>query len=125
MSMGRIAIIAYVAFLIGYAWFKYSAAAPPEFSIAYAQSVAILVVLTGIIPFIAAYALLKAWPLGWLGSRVTGLLIGLIVCVGGYAAFWAFFISPSAPDVSLASVAVRGIGWGLVQGGLASIAADR
>lgn len=122
--LGRAAFIGYFLFLIGYAAYKYSVAAPPEFSSEYVQSVAILVLMTGVAPFLLAYLLLKMIKLRRLAASITGLLLGLVFCVIGYGAFWWFFIAPGGAAPALYEVAVRGVGWGLLQGGLAAVAAN-
>ncbi len=124
MPLGRIAIVAYVIFLAGYSWYKYSVAAPPEFSAGYAQSVAILVLMTGVAPFLIAYGVLKAVRLKRLSASLTGLIVGMLACVAGYAAFWWFFIVPGGAAPAVYDVAIRGVGWGLLQGGIASMAAN-
>ena len=122
--MGKFAWAGYLLFLVGYSAYKYSVAAPPEFSALYAQSVAILVGLTGIAPFFLTFAVFKPLPIKRFAASGAGLLLGLLFCVAGYAAFWAVVINPSGYGVPLMEVATRGIGWGLLQGGLAAIAAN-
>ncbi len=121
--MGRLAGIGYVLFLGFYAWWKYQAAAPDEFSVGYAQSVAILVGLTGVAPFLLTLLLLKAAPLRRFAASIAGVVLGVAFCVAGYALFWQLFISPyGGPE--MVEVALRGVGWGALQGGLAAIAAN-
>ncbi|GJL95794.1 MAG: hypothetical protein DHS20C05_21990 [Hyphococcus sp.] len=122
--LSRVAFIGYAVFLIGYSTYKYSVAAPPSFSPEYAQSVAILVLLTGVAPFLLAYLLLKLSRMNRFGASVVGLLLGLVFCVIGYGAFWWFFIAPGGQAPALYEVALRGVGWGMLQGGLAAIAAN-
>ncbi len=124
MTLSRVALMGYGVFLAFYTWYKYSVAAPPEFSVGYVQSVIILVLMTGVTPFVVAYALLKAVKLKRLPASIVGLAVGLIFCVAGYAAFWWFFIAPNGSAPAVYDVAVRGVGWGLLQGGLAAIAAN-
>ncbi|NOX83419.1 MAG: hypothetical protein GXP06_10630 [Alphaproteobacteria bacterium] len=124
MPLGRMAIIAYVIFLGLYSWYKYSVAAPPEFDIGYARSVVILVLMTAVAPFALTYGVLKLAGLARLSALLTGLGVGLVVCVAGYAAFWWFFIVPGGAAPAVYDVAIRGVGWGLLQGGLASIATN-
>ena len=124
MKIGRLALIGYAIFLVGYSWWKYSVAAPAEFSAAYAQSVAVLVLMTGVVPFLLTFGAIKAAGVRGVAGGALGLIFGAIFCVGAYAAFWALFIAPSAADVAVTEVALRGVGWGLLQGGLASIAAN-
>ncbi len=124
MSLGRIAIVVYVIFLAFYSWYKYSVAAPPEFNVDYAHSVAILVLMTGVAPFVLSYGVLKIAGLKRFSAMLTGLFVGLIACVAAYAAFWWFFIVPGGAAPAAYDVAIRGVGWGLLQGGLASIAAN-
>ncbi|MEK7265020.1 MAG: hypothetical protein AAB227_02875, partial [Pseudomonadota bacterium] len=90
-----------------------------------AQSVAMLVALTGVAPFLLSLGALKALRLKGVAGAAAGLLLGLVLCVAGYAAFWAVIIAPSGAPVAMTAVAVRGVGWGLLQGGLAAIAAGR
>ena len=121
--MGRIAWIGYLLFLGFYTWWKYQAAAPDDFSVGYARSVAILVGLTGVAPFLLAFVLLKAAPLKRLAASIIGVIFGVVFCVAGYALFWKLFIAPyGGPEMM--EVALRGIGWGALQGGLAAIAAN-
>lgn len=125
MTQSRLGWIGYLVFLAGYAAYKYLVAAPPSFSPAYAQSVAILVMLTGVAPFLATFLILKVARLGHVPQMVTSLLLGLALCVAGYALFWFLFLSSLAQGPQLVEVAPRGIGWGLAQGALAGFAASR
>ncbi len=124
MPLGRMAIVAYVIFLGFYSWYKYSVAAPPEFDIGYVHSVIILVLMTAVTPFALTYGVLKIAGLKRLSAMLTGLGVGLIFCVAAYAAFWWLFIVPGGAAPAVYDVAIRGVGWGLLQGGLASIAAN-
>ncbi len=124
MSVNRLGYVAYVVLLIGYAIYKYSVAAPPVFSQGYAQSVAILVFITAVAPFLIAVTSLKSIRLGLVMHIAAGLLLGLAACVGGYALFWKLFISGTGAEApAVAEVALRGVGWGLAQGALAAAAA--
>ena len=60
MSIAKLGLIGYVIFLAVYSVYKYNADVPSEFSLAYVQSVAILVAMTGIAPFLFAHFALKA-----------------------------------------------------------------
>ena len=121
--MGRLAWVGFFIFVVGYAWWKYQAAAPDEFSMGYARSVAILVALTGVAPFLIAFIILRSAPLKRIAASITGVLLGVVLCVGGYALFWKLFISPyGGPE--MIDVATRGIGWGALQSALAAIAAN-
>lgn len=122
--MNKLAWLGYALFLAGYSYYKYAVAAPPEFSAEYAQSVVLLVALTGVAPFFFAFFMLKALKLKRLAASGVGLLLGVGACVAGYAAYWAMVIEPAGIDAPLTAVAMRGIGWGLLQGGLAAIAAN-
>ena len=106
-------------FLAGYAAYKYVVAAPPEFSAAYAQSVAILVLLTGVMPFILAMVSLRVINPGHMARLIIGLLVGLVACVGGYALFWTLFLASIDRGPPVDAVAIRGVGWGLAQGAIA------
>lgn len=120
--MGRLAWVAYFLFLVFYAWWKYQAAAPDVFSVGYAQSVAILVGLTGVAPFIATLLILKAAPLSRIPAGAVGVVLGVLGAVAGYALFWKLYISPyGGPEMM--DVALRGIGWGALQGAIAAVAA--
>ena len=123
MRLGALAMIGYVVFLAGYSIYKYSVAAPAEFSQAYAISVAILITLTGVAPFMLTFGALKSLHAKGFANSALGLVLGLVFCVAGYAAFWYVSIAPSGADVAMTAVAMRGIGWGLLQGGLAAVAA--
>ncbi len=121
--MSGIAWFGYLLFLGLYAWWKYQAAAPDDFSVGYARTVAILVGLTGVAPFLLAFLLLKAAPLKRFAASIAGVALGIVFCVGGYALFWKLFIAPYGGPEML-EVALRGVGWGALQGGLAAIAAN-
>ena len=122
--MSKLAWLGYALFLAGYGYYKYAVAAPPTFSPEYAKSVALLVVFTGVAPFVFALLWLKTLKLNRLLASAVGLLLGLVACVAGYAAYWAMVIEPAGIEAPLTAVAMRGIGWGLLQGGLAAIAAN-
>lgn len=125
MTRRRLGWVGYLIFLAGYAAYKYLVAAPPSFSPVYAQSVAILVVLTGVVPFLGTFLVLKVFSLGHIPQMATGLLLGVLLCVAGYALFWFLFLSSLAGGPQLVDVATRGIGWGFAQGALAGFAASR
>lgn len=121
--MGRFAWIAFFIFLVFYAWWKYQAAAPAEFSVGYARSVAILVGLTGVAPFLLTFLVVKAAPLKRFAASISGVLLGIVCGVAGYALFWKLYISPyGGPEMM--DVALRGVGWGALQGAMAAIAAN-
>lgn len=123
MSVRRIAFVAYSVFLAGYSWYKYQVAAPAEFSSAYLQSVAVLVLMTGVAPFFLALATAKLIRVSGLARIALGLIAGLVFCVAGYAEYFTLFIAGNVPGVTLIDVALRGAGWGLAQGALAAMAA--
>lgn len=125
MTRGRLGLIAYVIFLVAYSWYKYSVAAPQEFSAGYAQSVVILVLMTGVAPFVIALAALKVSNAKRFAAGVVGIVVGLVACVVGYAAFWWLFIAPAGAAPAAYDVAARGVGWGVMQGALAALAAGR
>ena len=124
MSIGKLGLIGYIIFLAVYSVYKYNADLPSEFSPAYVQSVGILVAMTGVAPFVLAHFGLKTIGVRGIAGSLLGLLMGLVACVGGYAAFWWFFIAPQGAAPAVYDVATRGIGWGLLQGGLASLTAN-
>ena len=112
--------IAYSVFLIAFAAFKYLSAAPDAFSSQYAISVVILVVLTGVIPFVVAARL--AGRVGSTSSRWgVAMVSALIVCCAGYAGYFKLFIEPQNLGVSMSDVALRGIYAGTIQGVLAAL----
>lgn len=114
------AIAAYLVFLAGFAAFKYLAAAPPEFSSGYAISVAILVILTGVLPY--ALAVLFASRAGTRGGAwITATLVATIACCAAYAGYWAVFIAPSGADVPMLAVALRGLYAGSLEALLAAL----
>lgn len=117
--------VGFLLFLAGYAAYKYSVAAPPQWSPAYATSVAALVALTGIAPFIASLLAGTAAPGGFAARLVVGAVVGSAVCVAGYAVFFYLFIAPNAPNADVLDVARRGVGWGALQGVLGALAASR
>lgn len=121
--MRPIAWIGYAVFLAFYAWWKYTSAAPAEFSTVYAQSTAVLVFLTGVVPFLLTWGVLKrGTPSGPLAA-LAGVALGALFCVAGYALYWMIFIAGNLGAPAIYTVAARGIGWGIAQGALASIAA--
>ena len=124
MTTGRLALIAYLLFLAGYSWYKYAVAAPAEFSPGYAQSVVILVLMTGVAPFLIAFGGLKVSGLRRFPAVAGGLVLGLVACVAGYAGYWWLFLAPNGGAPAVYDVAARGVGWGLLQGGIAAIAAN-
>lgn len=109
----------YAVFLLVFGAYKYFAAAPAEFSMAYAVSVAILVVLTGVVPFVAALFLASRASEGAVALLIA-VFVGLVTCCAGYAAYWALFIQPSGADVPVIAVALRGVYAGPIEGLLAT-----
>lgn len=112
--------ILYALFLVLYAAMKVMAV--PEAAAAldagYLTSTAIVTVLTGVLPFVLTWLLIRTRPRA--ASRLAlGLLAATTLCVAGYAAFWYFFI-PADPAIRppLGAVAQRGILPGLVMGGI-------
>lgn len=113
--------IGFWIFFAVYAYIKYARGFNGTFSIAYTQSVVILLFLTAIIPYLFAY-----WG-AQLGKRIhpgLGVLAafasGLGLCVGGYATYYFVFIAPNNPQIALSLVAPRGVWPGLVMGALAA-----
>ncbi len=79
--------------------------------------------MTGVAPFALTYIAVQLSGLVDVAAGVLGLVLGLAFCVTGYAGFFVLFIAGNAPDVTLIDVAMRGVGWGLLQGALAAIVA--
>ena len=94
-------------FLIYYIYDKYMGAAPETFSLAYAKTVAIIVLLTAIIPFIISYFLLKI--VKGSGGYILALLVPTICSALGYAAFFYKFIAPFTSEVALMQVVPRSL----------------
>lgn len=120
MTSSRAAYLAYAVFLIAFAAFKYWSAAPETFAAGYAISVGILVMLTGVIPFVLASQIGKrqgSTIMRWVAS----LGVGVVTCCLGYAAYWALFIEPNGADVPVIAVALRGLIAGPIQGILAGL----
>ena len=125
MSRRRLATVLYVAFLVGYSFMKYGAAAPPSFSGPYARSTAILVFLTGVVPFvgtIGVQSMLRDRAM-WIVA-VASVVLATVLCVLGYAAYWSLFLAdvPGVPGV--VNVAMRGVPWGLAMGLIATLYAS-
>lgn len=121
-AMSKIGLIGYPILFILYAYYKYAVAAPDEFSAAYAQSVAVLVLLTAIPPFILGLAFVRGMALRGFVGVMAAAFVGVILCVAGYAAYWWFFLAPIGGAPAVYDVAPRGIGWGLAFGALAGLA---
>jgi hypothetical protein len=120
MISSRAAYVAYAVFLIAFAVFKYSSAAPETFAAEYAISVCFLVMLTGVVPFVLASQVGKrqgSTIMQWLAS----LGVAAVTCCLGYASYWALFIEPSGADVPVLAVALRGLIAGPIEGILAGI----
>lgn len=110
--------LAYAVFLLLFAAFKYFSAAPEGFSPAYAISVAVLVFLTGVIPYFLARLLAgKVDPAA--ARWIAGIVVALLACCAGYAAYFKLFIEPQNLGVAMSDVALRGIYAGSIQGVLA------
>lgn len=125
MRLSTIGLIGYVLFLGVYVFVKYSAAAPPQFSAAYAQNVAILVAMTGVAPFLLCLGAARLIP-GGTPVRLSALaIVGVVLGVAAYALFFVIFIQGAAPGADIVDVARRGVGWGALQGILAALAATR
>lgn len=126
MPLVRIAFAAYLVFLACYAGYAYLSAAPVEATPAYVQSIAVLVLLTGVAPFLATLGVLKfSGARGGPVAFTVGLVLGLVVCVAGYAVYWQFVLAPQGGAPAVYHVIQRGIVWGLLQGALAALAARR
>lgn len=123
MRSSTIGLIGFAVFLSVYGFVKYSAAAPPVFVAAYAQNVAILVALTGVVPFIVCLGVARMMSGALPVKLVVSAFVGVVVCVGAYALFFKLFIEGAAPGVNLVDVAKRGIGWGAIEGALAALTA--
>lgn len=125
MRLSTVGLIGYVIFLGVYAFVKYSAAAPPLFSAAYAQNVAILVAMTGVAPFALCLVAARAIPGGTPVRLTAAAILGVVLCVAAYALFFVIFIQGAAPGANIADVAKRGVGWGALQGLLAALATTK
>ena len=119
MSMKHVKL-AYGVFLILFAAFKYLSAAPSTFNVGYLVSVVVLVVLTGVLPFVLA-SFIAGKAEGSVASWVTALGVAVIACCAGYAGYFKLFIEPQNLEVSMWDVAFRGIYAGSIQGILAAL----
>lgn len=116
------ATYAYVVFLIAFAAFKYLSAAPEAFSTGYAISVVILVILTGVLPYLIARHLAVAVP-GTIGRWLAAIVLGTVACCLAYGVYAAVFILPAgqANLQTLMPIALRGFIAGPVIGLLAGL----
>lgn len=117
MSPRLITIVLFLLFLIGYAIQKYMAAAPPIFVPEYLGIVLLLVLITGVIPFLLAWLGLtgvKSFPAFPILTFVT--TIGLSALA--FSLFWYFSVRhyPNAPP--LLELARRGLAPGLFMGAI-------
>jgi hypothetical protein len=120
MISKRQAYAAFAVFLVAFSVFKYTSALPDGFSIQYMISVCILVVLTGVVPFVLASLVGKR--LASTGMRWTATFgVAVATCCLGYAAYWALFIQPSGAEVPVLAVALRGLIAGPIEGLLAGL----
>jgi hypothetical protein len=100
-------ILLFGLFLVYYIYDKYMGAAPEAFNIAYAKTVAIIVLLTAILPFIISYFSIKA--VKGAGSYILALLLPTICSALGYAVFFYQFIAPFTSEVELMQVVPRSL----------------
>jgi hypothetical protein len=121
MRLSVIGLAGFFAFLGVYAFIKYTAAAPPVFVPEYARSVAILVMLTGVAPFLASLGVARITG-GALPVRlIVGAAAGAALCVAGYALFFKLVVEGAAPGANIVDIARRGLGWGAIEGVLAML----
>lgn len=121
MRTSTIGLLGFLLFLVVYAYVKYAAAAPPQFVAGYAKSVAILVAMTGVAPFLLSLGVARAVPNGLAVKLISSTIAGVVFCVGAYALFFKIFIEGAAPGADIIDVARRGIGWGAIEGALAGL----
>ena len=96
----------WVLFLVGYTALKYFAGYN-AWNTQYAIQVAILVMMTAIVPFYLSKAIVgrSEGAAQWAAA----LLLPVVLCGLGYALFWYFRVKPSFPDVTLATVMPRSL----------------
>lgn len=125
MRVSFVGLAGFAVFFFIYSYVKYSAAAPPKFDFGYAVNVATLVAMTGLAPFFLSLAAARAIP-GAMPTRIlASAVVGVALCVAAYALFFKLFIEGAVPRADLLDVSRRGIGWGALEGVLASLAASR
>jgi len=100
-------IVLFGLFLIYYIYDKYMGAAPETFNLAYAQTIAIIVLLTAVIPFIISSFLVKI--VKGAGGYILALLLPTVCSALGYAAFFYKFIAPFSSEVELMQVVPRSL----------------
>ena len=123
MRISTIGLLGFMLFLVVYTYVKYAAAAPPQFVADYAKSVASLVAMTGVAPFLLSLGVARAVPNGFAMKLASSTIAGVVFCVGAYAVFFKIFIEGAAPGADIVDVARRGVGWGAIEGALAGLTA--
>ena len=121
MSMCKLQLLAYAVFLILYAAQKYLAADPGTFVPQYVFTTAILVVLTGVIPFFVGRFVFDRTGSGIGVASIASLLVPLVLTAIGLAIYFFMFIAPQNLGLSVMDVLPRSLTPGLVQGALLAI----
>jgi hypothetical protein len=105
MARGKLPIILFGLFLVYYIYDKYMGQPPPSFNIEYGLTVALIVLLTAVIPFFNTWIFLRHTQgrLRFLLAAIVPILVSAI----GYALFFYVFIAPSAPGVTVMQVVPR------------------
>lgn len=111
--------VGFAIFLIFYSYFKYVAVPSMMGQTTYILTTSVLVLITAIIPFYAAYFLAKkaSPPICYLLASLMPLVFSGI----GLAIYFYLFIAPNAPDMGVTQVLPRALLPGLVMGAISLI----
>lgn len=125
ISLKNTPLIIFVLFLAFYTFQKYTAVPQNGFNSGYAISVAIIVALTALMPYIITRIKMR-FTSGAL-RVVTVLIAPVVVSAIGFALYFYGYIAPNFPGVSIAAVLPRSIFPGVVISGilLLSLAINR
>jgi hypothetical protein len=114
--MRNIPYVGFIIFLVIYGYLKYTAVPDLMGQPQYILTTGIVVVLTAIAPFFAAYFMARN-----VSSSARYLIAGLVpllLSALGLAIYFYLFIAPNAPSMSVMQVLPRAIVPGLVMGGI-------
>ncbi len=117
--INKIALALTAVFLVFYSAQKYLAAAPAGLNTGYILSVAIIVLLTAIIPLIAAGLISRALPAG-AASIGAAAILPVIFAALGFTLYWIVYLQPSF-GVPLEIVLPRALFPGVTLGALLAV----
>lgn len=107
MIAERIQLVGWIVFIFYYFSAKYFVGGFTGFSVGYLVSVAILVMLTAVIPFYTAKWLTQRTP--GMTAFATALILPIALTAVGLSLYFVVFIAPNYPSITLPGIIHRAL----------------